>query len=245
VAVVPLDPAVTVTDRAPEGEPIGQVEIRQESSLETKQFDFLVRARPAGPHFEGREEPALDLDAKAPQSQEKSRDRQPVSLAHLSLRGQIAIAPNHLLIEGEPGCHEAVADQMVGQGNGVTMELTNRVADMESAAADLQFHPRPVRTNQDLRAFTKAKKHGATPIPAILHQGITVDDPRFLVLVKQGIVVEVVAQCPAQQVRGWRPGVVFEPGEMDPHDVHGFHIIIPQEGSSSDSRFRSRPRSLS
>src|SRR5947199_101360 len=107
-------------------------------------------------------------------------------------------------------------------------ELTFCIAHVEDSLTDAQFHPRPVGTDEGLGACTQTKDHRPTPIPTILDERIAVDDSRRIVLMKQGVVVEEIAQGPAQQVRGWGPWVVLEPGETNLDDGHGLHIIIPQ-----------------
>jgi hypothetical protein len=67
--------------------------------------------------FECGEETALDLDSKTAKRQEQSSDGQTVPFAGLIERGEIAIAPNEILIEWQPWRHEPETDEMVGQGD--------------------------------------------------------------------------------------------------------------------------------
>ena len=93
----------------------------------------------------------------------------------------------------------------------MTMELTDCVTHVQHALADSQFHAWPRRTHQGLRPRAETKKHGTVFVPPVLDEGIAVDEPGLVMLVKQRVAGEAVANCSAKQMRGRRSGIILDP----------------------------------
>ncbi len=127
----------------------------------------------------------------------------------------------------------------------MTAEVANGVSDVEDTLTNSQHHSGPFGSDQGLSTVTEAKNDRSALVPTVLHAWVTIDGSRFRVLMKQGVVSEIISERTAQQVRRSRSGSVLDPRQAHSHDVDAFHIRTPQEYSSSEPAFTSSPDAVS